>query len=63
MANNLVWIGLLCCLSALGVRIFPAAAFDMGVDIGAAWLLFGFGMFLIVIAALIATAGRKSCKH
>ncbi|WP_425410120.1 hypothetical protein [Hyphococcus sp.] len=55
--NNLIWIGLFCCLIALGVQLFPEAAFNMGVDVGASWLIFGFGVFLILIAAFVAASG------
>ncbi|MEX6632408.1 hypothetical protein [Hyphococcus lacteus] len=57
--NNLIWIGLFCCLVALAIQVFPNAAFNIGVEIGASWLVFGFGIFLILVGALIATAGRR----
>ena len=50
--NNLLWVGLICCLSALVIQIFPSAAFNVGVDVSASWMLFVFGVFLIVVAAI-----------
>jgi hypothetical protein len=47
-------VGLLCCVGALTVRLFPRLADDLGADPGAAWLLFGFGLFLVATAALLA---------
>lgn len=58
--NNLIWIGLFCCLIALGVQMFPNAAFNTGVDVGASWLVFGFGVFLILVAAFVAASGRQN---
>ncbi|GJL95565.1 MAG: hypothetical protein DHS20C05_19700 [Hyphococcus sp.] len=52
--HYLIWVGLLCCLTALLIRVFPNAAFNMGIDIAAAWLVFGFGVFLIVISTLMS---------
>ena len=62
MANNLIWIGLLFCLAALSIQLFPDAAFSLGADAAASWLVFGFGVFLILVAALIATGGRRGAK-
>ena len=59
ISNNLIWIGLFCCLAALIIQVFPNAAFNMGVDLGASWLVFGFGVFLILVAALIASSGGE----
>lgn len=56
--NNLIWIGLFCCLAALTVQMFPEAAFRLGVDVGASWLVFGFGVFLILVAAFVAASSR-----
>ena len=53
-AEKLIWIGLICCLSALAIAIFPDAAYRFGVDIGASWLVFGFGVFLIITSTLIS---------
>ncbi len=62
-ANALIWVGLICCLTALGIQIFPNAAFQAGVDVGAAWLVFGFGVFLIVIATAIGLARGDAQKR
>lgn len=51
--NKLIWVGLFCCLSALAIQVFPNAAFQMGVDVNASWMVFGFGVFLILMSALI----------
>ena len=51
--NKLIWVGLFCCLSALAIQVFPNAAFRMGVDVNASWMVFGFGVFLILMSALI----------
>jgi hypothetical protein len=55
--GKLVWIGLVCCIAALMTQVFPQAAYQLGVDIAAGWRLFGFGLFLIAIAALMTAAG------
>ncbi|MEZ5892518.1 MAG: hypothetical protein R3C58_05145 [Parvularculaceae bacterium] len=57
--NNLIAMGVACCALALAVQVFPAAAASLGADPGASWLLFGFGVFLILVGALIATGGRQ----
>ncbi len=62
MANNLVWIGLICCLAALAIILFPDAAFRLGANADASWLVFGFGMFLMLIAAALANSGRRGAK-
>ncbi|MEE2690658.1 MAG: hypothetical protein VX640_03850 [Pseudomonadota bacterium] len=54
---KLLWVGLFCCIGALLVKLFPNAAFSLGVDVASAWLLFGFGVFLILAALLAATKG------
>lgn len=64
MTNTLIWIGITCCLTALCIQLFPNAAFRLGVDVDASWLVFGFGVFTILVAALTATlapsrSGRK----
>jgi hypothetical protein len=51
--------GLVCCLAALIIQTFPAAAFHAGVDIDASWRVFGFGLFLIAAGAL----GGRRCSH
>ncbi|MEQ8934531.1 MAG: hypothetical protein RIE56_01915 [Amphiplicatus sp.] len=55
--TKLLWVGLFCCIGALLVKLFPAASFELGVDVASAWLLFGFGVFLIVTAMLVAMKG------
>jgi len=52
--NTLNWVGLVCCLTALAIQVFPDAAFRAGVNVSAAWLVFGFGVFLILMAAVIS---------
>lgn len=54
---KLLWVGLFCCIGAILVRLFPAAAFEIGVDVAGAWLLFAFGAFLILVALLAAMKG------
>lgn len=58
--GQLLWAGLACCIVALSVQLFPAAAYALGVDPGATWRLFGFGVFLIAIASLIAAVGGRT---
>ncbi|WP_133162266.1 hypothetical protein [Hyphococcus luteus] len=48
MSNMLISTGLVSCLAALAVQLFPDAAFRLGADPAASWLVFGFGIFLIV---------------
>ena len=50
---RLVWTGVACCVGALLVKLFPELAFKSGVDVKGAWLLFGFGVFLIIAAPVI----------
>jgi len=58
--NKLIWVGLVCCLAALAIQVFPNAAFQIGVDVDASWLVFGFGVFLILMSALVSlTGGRR----
>ena len=59
MSNMLITTGLGCCLAALAIQLFPDAAFRMGADPAASWLVFGFGVFLILAGALIS-AGRRA---
>jgi len=57
--GQLLGTGLACCVVALSAQLFPDAALAVGVDIGATWRLFGFGVFLIAVAALMgAREGR-----
>ncbi|MFN0022826.1 MAG: hypothetical protein ACKVS5_02905 [Parvularculaceae bacterium] len=60
--GRLLATGLFCCTLALLVQLFPAAAFAIGADVGAAWRLFAFGVFLIAVAALMTAAGGQ-CQH
>ena len=60
MSNMLITTGLGCCLTALAIQLFPDAAFRMGADPAASWLVFGFGVFLILAGALIASSGRRA---
>lgn len=60
MTNSLIWTGLVCCLAALGLQLFPDLAFQIGAEPAAAWLVFGFGVFLMLIAAMIASGGRQT---
>jgi len=57
--NKLIWVGLICCLAALTIQLFPEAAFQLGADVKASWLVFVFGLFLIVIATFASGAGRR----
>ncbi len=57
--GQLLWAGLACCIASLCVQLFPAAAYALGVDLGAAWRLFGFGVFLIAVASMVAVATGK----
>lgn len=58
--GQLLWAGIGCCIASLAVQLFPAAALAFGVDIGATWRLFGFGLFLIAMASLLTAAGGRS---
>ena len=58
--EKLIWVGLACCLTALGMQVFPNAAFSVGIDVNSAWLVFGFGIFLILISAFVALTGGGS---
>ncbi|MEK7266056.1 MAG: hypothetical protein AAB227_08155 [Pseudomonadota bacterium] len=57
--GQLLWAGLACCIASLFVQLFPTAAYALGVDLGATWRLFGFGVFLIAIASLMTAVGGK----
>lgn len=54
--GQLLWAGLACCIISLGAQLFPMIAYNLGVDIGATWRLFGFGLFLIATASLMSAA-------
>ncbi|HNR76300.1 MAG TPA: hypothetical protein PKM48_04170 [Parvularculaceae bacterium] len=58
--GQLLWAGLASCIVSLAVQLFPAAADALGVDLGAAWRLFGFGLFLIAIASFMAAIGGRT---
>jgi hypothetical protein len=58
--GQLLCAGLACCIASLCVQLFPAAAYALGVDLGATWRLFGFGVFLIAIASLMTAIGARS---
>ena len=58
MTNTLLWTGLLCCLGALLLQLFPGIAFRIGAEPAAAWLVFGFGVFLMILAAMAASGAR-----
>ncbi|MEZ5921034.1 MAG: hypothetical protein R3C60_06735 [Parvularculaceae bacterium] len=50
--------GLICCVIALVIQLFPWLAYSLGVDMAASWRLFGFGLFLIAISVL--TSSRQA---
>lgn len=58
-AEKLIWVGLVCCLAALVIQVFPNAAFRMGVDVDASWQVFGFGVFLLLMSTLLSLGGRR----
>ena len=45
-------------VAALGLQLFPDLAFRIGAEPAAAWLVFGFGVFLMLLAAMFAPGGR-----
>lgn len=57
-AEKLSCVGLVCCLAALLVQVFPGPAFEVGIDVKAAWFLFGFGVFLLLLASVSGFGGR-----
>ncbi|MFZ5616114.1 MAG: hypothetical protein ACOZAA_02155 [Pseudomonadota bacterium] len=57
--GQLLWAGLACCIVALSVQLFPETAYALGVDLAASWRLFGFGVFVIAVAALMTAAGGR----
>jgi len=57
--GQLLWAGLACCIISLSAQLFPTAADAIGVDLGAVWRLFGFGLFLIAIASFMAAIGGR----
>ena len=56
----LIWVGLCCCIAALAIQVFPGAAFALGADVSAAWLVFIFGVFLIIVSTLISMTNRNT---
>ncbi|MEX0644975.1 MAG: hypothetical protein WD076_06680 [Parvularculaceae bacterium] len=60
--NKLMWTGVLCCIGALALNLFPALTYELGVGEGGAWPFFGFGLFLILIS-LILSRGERRCSH
>lgn len=58
-SEKLIWLGVFCCLSTLAVHLFPAMSFRLGVDMSAAWMVFAFGLFLIVVSTLIGGKARR----
>ncbi len=58
--GQLLWAGVACCIAALIVQLFPEAAYRFGVDLDATWRLFGFGVFLISVATLLAAIGGRT---
>jgi len=56
--DKLIWIGLFCCIGALLVNLFPKLTFDLGMNPGGTWMLFSFGLFLIVTSVAVAIKGR-----
>lgn len=63
MTNTLIWIGVTCCLTALCIQLFPNAAFRLGVDVTASWLVFGFGVFMILVAALTSATAHPGSRR
>lgn len=58
--GQLLWAGLVCCIVALCAQLFPFAADAIGVDLGASWRLFAFGIFLIAVASMLSAVGGRS---
>ena len=63
MINTLVWTGLFCCFAALGLQLFPGLAFSIGAEPAAAGLVFAFGLFLMLVGAMIASGGRGAQRR
>lgn len=57
--GRIIWIGLGCCMAALILKLFPETAYELGADAAAAWLVFGFGVFLIILSFLFGVR----CRH
>lgn len=58
--NKLVWIGLFCCIAGLLVNLFPRLTFELGMNPAGAWVLFAFGVFLILASAAVAMKSERS---
>lgn len=58
--SKLMWTGVLCCLGALLINLFPAFSHELGMEPGAAWRIFGFGLFLIILAAALGGAAGRN---
>lgn len=52
--GKILWVGLACCLIALFAGLFPRLSFDLGISANGAWMLFSFGLFLIVASTAVA---------
>ena len=61
--GSLSWVGLFCCLIALASKLFPDAAYRLGVDQNSVWLVFGFGVFLILTSAIAGAPNRNGDKQ
>jgi hypothetical protein len=62
-AGKLIWVGVACCLGGLLINLFPALAYAIGMEPRGAWQVFAFGLFLIILAAVLGGgAGRESRK-
>lgn len=58
-AGRLMWTGIACCLGGLLVNLFPALAYDLGMAPQGAWQVFAFGLFLIILAAILGGAASR----
>lgn len=54
---HLSWTGVICCLAALALQLFPGFTDAAGVDVDALWRVFAFGLFLLALSALSARRG------
>ncbi len=52
--GGILWTGLVLCVAALILRLAPELARSAGVDVDAAWFVFGFGLFLIATNVLLS---------
>lgn len=60
MSGALLRTGLVSCLAALFMQIFPTAAAAAEIDLGATWRLFAFGLFLISVGAFVDASERAA---